>query len=74
MYQYLSEEQLIFPGAGCTGGEKSLCVQAQQWEFPGYETLIMKITFKLSISRRYFISDTHLICVYFYGSGLVEGR
>ena len=26
MYQYLSQKQLISPGAGCIGGEKSLCV------------------------------------------------
>lgn len=51
-----------------------VCVQAHQYEFPGCETLIAKIIFKLSIRRRYFIPDTHLICFYFSISSLGGGR
>lgn len=55
-------------------GKVSACVPDRQWEFPGCETLIAKIIFKLSTSKRCFGPNPHLICFYFLVPSLEEGK
>lgn len=74
---YLLQEELDSPGVcgsvGYTGDEKSMCVyKHSSRSFQDVKHKLQRL-FLNSISRRYFILDTHLICFCFSFSSLGKG-